>query len=298
MDLSTKNMHYWVLIREPVWLPAVSRNVAPGEFFGCVKIKEMASMKAENQWALNSLEQREAIKSKLALGERLVEPSKHTGIFLLFYCAPLVDDVSMEPGFQKILQKLLWKPCQSHDYHLSVPSWMQANLVKILLAKELIDDLKNSDVCMTVRLQIVYGKLSVLFVHSAFEESVGNRLQKFAGSDSSDNKELLQRFTSFFKDEYMIPRGSTIDLSRELGNMVHTIVDGKEVGSIQSNFLGWSILDLYIGDNPFDRKAKEERAKPGFSISAVDISFFKTYRIMSNEKLPFALSIEEFYLAS
>lgn len=124
--------------------------------------------------------------------------------------------------------------------------------------KELIDDLKNSDVCMTVRLQIVYGKLSIRSVRSAFEESVGNRLQKFSGSESSDNKELLQRFTSLFKDEYKIPRGSIIDLSRELGSVVRTTIEGKEVGSIQSKLLCRSILDLYIGDDPFDRKAKEE----------------------------------------
>lgn len=35
-------------------------------------------------------------------------------------------------------------------------------------------------------------------------------------------------------------------------------VDGKEVGSIQSKLLCRSILDLYIGDEPFDRHAKEE----------------------------------------
>lgn len=72
-----------------------------------------------------------------------------------------------------------------------------------LESKELIDDLKNSDVCMTVRLQIVYGKLSIRSVRSAFEESVGNRLQKFAGSESSDNKELLQRLVIPFS-EYSI----------------------------------------------------------------------------------------------
>ena len=56
--------------------------------------------------------------------------------------------------------------------------------------RDLIEDLMENDVCMTVRLQIVYGKLSIRSVRSAFEESVGNRLQKFGGSD---NKELLQR---------------------------------------------------------------------------------------------------------
>ncbi|PSR86069.1 Fatty-acid-binding protein [Actinidia chinensis var. chinensis] len=121
--------------------------------------------------------------------------------------------------------------------------------------KDLIDDLMESDICMTVRLQIVYGRLSIRSVRSAFAESVGNRLQKFGGSD---NKELLQRFTSQFKDEFKIPRGSIIDLSRERDNVLHTTIDGKEVGSIQSNLLCRSILDLYIGDDPFDRRAKED----------------------------------------
>ncbi|GFZ04743.1 chalcone-flavanone isomerase family protein [Actinidia rufa] len=58
--------------------------------------------------------------------------------------------------------------------------------------KDLIDDLMESDICMTVRLQIVYGRLSIRSVRSAFAESVGNRLQKFGGSDSTDNKELLK----------------------------------------------------------------------------------------------------------
>lgn len=37
-----------------------------------------------------------------------------------------------------------------------------------------------------------------------------------------------------------------------------TAVDGMEVGSIQSKLLCRSILDLYIGDEPFDQKAKED----------------------------------------
>ena len=44
---------------------------------------------------------------------------------------------------------------------------------------------------MAVRLQIVYGRLSIRSVRNAFEESVGNRLIKY--SDGSDTDELLQR---------------------------------------------------------------------------------------------------------
>ncbi|XP_030545866.1 fatty-acid-binding protein 1 [Rhodamnia argentea] len=122
-------------------------------------------------------------------------------------------------------------------------------------SKEVSEDLMESDICLTVRLQIVYGKLSIKSVRSAFEESVGNRLKKFS---PEDNKELLQRFTSQFKDEYKIPRGSVIDLSRDRGHVLRTTIDGNEVGSIESKLLCRSILDLYIGEDPFDRQARED----------------------------------------
>lgn len=121
--------------------------------------------------------------------------------------------------------------------------------------KEVREDLMESDISITVRLQIVYGKLSIRSVRNAFEESVGSRLQKFGGSY---NKELLQKFTSQFSDEYKIPRGSIIDLSREPGHVLRTTIDGKDVGSIESKHLCRAVLDLYIGDDPFDRKAKED----------------------------------------
>nr|GMD23642.1 fatty-acid-binding protein 1 [Ipomoea batatas] len=121
--------------------------------------------------------------------------------------------------------------------------------------KDLKDELMDKDIRATVRLQIMYGRLSIRSVRSAFEESVGSRLCKFGGSD---NKELLSRFTSQFRDEIKIPRGAVIELSREPGYILQTTIDGKEVGSIQSKLLCQSILDLYIGDEPFDRKAKDD----------------------------------------
>ncbi|XVE73126.1 hypothetical protein DITRI_Ditri11bG0092600 [Diplodiscus trichospermus] len=121
--------------------------------------------------------------------------------------------------------------------------------------KDFSNDLMETDISMTVRLEIVYSKLSIRSIRSAYEESVGSRLLKFGGSD---NKELLQRFTSQFKDEYKLPRGSVVDLSKERGHILKTIIDGKEVGGIQSKLLCRSILDLYIGEDPFDRQAKED----------------------------------------
>ncbi|KAJ3674637.1 hypothetical protein LUZ60_005253 [Juncus effusus] len=117
------------------------------------------------------------------------------------------------------------------------------------------DTLEN-DIKMTIRLQIVYSRLSIKSVRNAFGKSVGNRLQKF--NDGSDTNDLLQRFVSMFRDEQKLPKGSVIELSREEGFVLQTKIDGKEVGRIQSKLLCKSILDLYLGDDPFDKRAKDE----------------------------------------
>lgn len=56
--------------------------------------------------------------------------------------------------------------------------------------KEFIEDVLDQDLRLTVRLQIVYSRLSIGSVRNAFAKTVGSRLQKFSGSE---NKELLQR---------------------------------------------------------------------------------------------------------
>lgn len=55
------------------------------------------------------------------------------------------------------------------------------------------DEILNRDIPLVIRLQIVYGKLSIGSVRSAFKESVGSRLHKFGGDG---NQELLERFTN------------------------------------------------------------------------------------------------------
>lgn len=121
--------------------------------------------------------------------------------------------------------------------------------------KDFYEDVIGNDLGLMVRLEIVYGKLSIGSVRSAFEDSIGSRLQKFSGTE---NKELLQRFTSQFKDDYKLPRGTKIDISRLPGHILQTKIDDKEIGSIQSKLLCQSLFDLYIGEDPLDKLAKEE----------------------------------------
>ncbi|WZZ82592.1 hypothetical protein YC2023_103164 [Brassica napus] len=133
--------------------------------------------------------------------------------------------------------------------------------------KAFIDDLMEADIKMTIRLQIVYGKLSIRSVRSAFRDSVGNRLKKFGGLD---NDELLQSFTSLFKDEYKIPRSSTIDMTQEPGHVLNVAIEGNQVGSVKSKLLCRSILDLYIGEEPFDKNAREDFLNNVASIAVDD----------------------------
>ncbi|KFK35454.1 hypothetical protein AALP_AA5G286300 [Arabis alpina] len=121
--------------------------------------------------------------------------------------------------------------------------------------KAFVDDLMEADIKMTIRLQIVYSKLNIRSVRNAFQESVGNRLKKFGGLE---NDALLQSFTSLFKDEFKIPRGSTIDLTQEPGYVLSVAIEGNNVGSVKSKLLCKSILDLYIGEDPFDKNARED----------------------------------------
>ncbi|WOL10184.1 fatty-acid-binding protein 1 [Canna indica] len=71
-------------------------------------------------------------------------------------------------------------------------SWKYGNFSISDLKKneEFITDVLDQDIRLTVRLQIVYNKLSIGSVRNAFAKTVGSRIQKFSGSE---NKELLQR---------------------------------------------------------------------------------------------------------
>ncbi|KAL3697130.1 hypothetical protein R1sor_011206 [Riccia sorocarpa] len=129
---------------------------------------------------------------------------------------------------------------------------LSSELVKT--TSDLYDDVIEKDVGLTVRLVIVYGKLKISSIRNAFEDSIGSGLKKFSGEE---NKELLQSFTSAFTDDLKIPRGTTIDLTRLPGQVLQTKIDGREVGSVQSPLLCRALFDLYLGDDAFDKPARE-----------------------------------------
>eukprot|EP00243_Klebsormidium_subtile_P009379 TRINITY_DN466_c0_g1_i1.p1 TRINITY_DN466_c0_g1~~TRINITY_DN466_c0_g1_i1.p1 ORF type:complete len:337 (+),score=77.16 TRINITY_DN466_c0_g1_i1:143-1153(+) len=117
------------------------------------------------------------------------------------------------------------------------------------------EDLLASKNDMAVRLVIYYSKLKIGSVRKAFEESVGERLRKVS-PDNSDT--VLQKFTSLFSDDIPLQRGTIIDLRRTSAGSLNVTIDGRKIGTVQSHALGHALFDLYIGDPPFDKGAKEE----------------------------------------
>ncbi|KAH7332519.1 hypothetical protein KP509_20G092200 [Ceratopteris richardii] len=122
-------------------------------------------------------------------------------------------------------------------------------------SKSFQDDVVASDFDLTVRLVIVYGRLKVGSVRTAFEESIGSRIKKFSGKE---DRPLLESFTSLFSDDIKLPKGTIIDVTRQSGHSLATKIDGKEIGAVQSSLLSRAFVDLYIGDEPFDVTGKDD----------------------------------------
>eukprot|EP00475_Leptophrys_vorax_P010569 TRINITY_DN17151_c0_g1_i1.p1 TRINITY_DN17151_c0_g1~~TRINITY_DN17151_c0_g1_i1.p1 ORF type:complete len:332 (-),score=9.21 TRINITY_DN17151_c0_g1_i1:156-1100(-) len=119
----------------------------------------------------------------------------------------------------------------------------------------LINDTICSDVGLTVRLVIHYKSLKMSQVRNAFTESLGGRMKELSGG--VPQTELLQSFTKWFTDEVKLHKGTVIDISRKPGHVLETKIDGNYMGSTKSALVSRALFELYVGDKPFDQKARE-----------------------------------------
>ncbi|MCO5575439.1 hypothetical protein L7F22_029240 [Adiantum nelumboides] len=103
-------------------------------------------------------------------------------------------------------------PSQEEAYEVTIQ-------VLILKNKQFHDDIVASDFDMAVRLVIVYGRLKIGSVRNAFEESIGNKIEKFSAKEDGP---LLESFISLFKDDIKLPKGTTIDVRRQAGHILTT----------------------------------------------------------------------------
>ncbi|CAI5967430.1 unnamed protein product [Closterium sp. NIES-64] len=119
----------------------------------------------------------------------------------------------------------------------------------------LVEDAITADVTMAVRLVIFYRHLKMEQVRKAFNDSLGGRMKELSGG--VPQTELLHSFTKWFTNDIKLHRGTVIDITRRPGHVLETKIDGKYMGSTKSALISRALFELYVGDKPFDKKARE-----------------------------------------
>ncbi|KAJ0989010.1 hypothetical protein J5N97_007366 [Dioscorea zingiberensis] len=123
-------------------------------------------------------------------------------------------------------------------------------------SRELFEFVINSDVGMMVRLVIVFGSLTMSMVRKNFDEGLGASIKKLNGGQKND--ELVNKVMGAAKDSIKLPSRSIIEISRLPGYVLQTKVKGELISQVQSELLCRAYFDMYLGDEPFDKEAKEK----------------------------------------
>ncbi|KAK1271533.1 Fatty-acid-binding protein 1 [Acorus gramineus] len=130
--------------------------------------------------------------------------------------------------------------------------------------KELYELVINSDVLAMVRLVIVFPALTMSMVRKQFDEGIGGSVKKLNGGKTDE--ELVSKVMGAAKDSIKLSSGSVIEITRLPGYILQTKVKGELVSSVESELLCRAYFNMYLGDEPFDKVAKE-----GFGKSLINL---------------------------
>nr|XP_027102035.1 fatty-acid-binding protein 1-like [Coffea arabica] len=120
--------------------------------------------------------------------------------------------------------------------------------------KEMYHMVIDSDVGTIVRLVIVFSSLTMSMVRKNFDEGLGAAIKKLTGG----KKEELKMIMGEASDDIKLIPGSEIEISRLPGYILQTKVMGEVVSNVQSELLCRAYMYLYLGDDPFDKEAKDK----------------------------------------
>ncbi|XP_012445138.1 chalcone isomerase-like protein 1 [Gossypium raimondii] len=130
--------------------------------------------------------------------------------------------------------------------------------------KELYQMVINSDVEIMVRLVIVYSSLTISMVRKNFGEGLGASIKKLNGGKKND--ELANKVMGQASDDIKLTLGSLIEISRLPGFVLETKVMGEVISKVESELLCRAYINMYIGDDPLDKDAKDK-----FGISLISL---------------------------
>ncbi|XP_059284722.1 chalcone isomerase-like protein 1 [Lycium ferocissimum] len=121
--------------------------------------------------------------------------------------------------------------------------------------KEMFQMVIDSDLGMMARLVIVFSNLTMSMVRKNFDEGLGAAIKKLTGGK---NDELTKKIMGEASDDIKLTSGSVIEISRLPGYVLQTKVKGEIVSKVESELLCRAFIYMYLGDDPFDKEAKEK----------------------------------------
>jgi len=121
----------------------------------------------------------------------------------------------------------------------------------------------DSDAGMQVRLVIVFSKLTMSMVRKNFDEGLGASIKKLTGAK---NDQLAKKVMGEASDDIKLTSGSAVEISRLPGYILQTKVMGEVVSKVKSELLCRAYINMYLGDDPLDKEAKD-----GFGMSLISL---------------------------
>ncbi|KAA8548155.1 hypothetical protein F0562_004584 [Nyssa sinensis] len=121
--------------------------------------------------------------------------------------------------------------------------------------KEMYQVAIDSDVGMVVRKVIVFSGLTMSIVRKNFNEGLGAAIKKLNGGK---NEALTKKIMSEASDDIKLTSGSVMEISRLPGYILQIKIMGEVVSQVESELLCRAYIYLYLGDDPFDKEAKEK----------------------------------------
>ncbi|KAF7129633.1 hypothetical protein RHSIM_Rhsim10G0016600 [Rhododendron simsii] len=112
----------------------------------------------------------------------------------------------------------------------------------------------DSDAGMRVRLVIVFSNLTMSRVKKNFDEGLGASIKRLTGGK---NDELAKKVMGEASDDIKLTSGSVVEISRLPGYILQTKVMGEVVSKVESELLCRAFINMYLGDDPFDKEAKD-----------------------------------------
>ncbi|KAF5178556.1 Fatty-acid-binding protein [Thalictrum thalictroides] len=122
--------------------------------------------------------------------------------------------------------------------------------------KELFQVVIDSDVELMLRMVIVYGSLTMSMVKKNVDEGIGASIKKLNGGKKDD--ELTNRVMGPISDSIKLSAGSVIEVTKYPGYTLETKVKGEVVSKAESELLCRAYFHMYLGDDPFDKEAREK----------------------------------------